>query len=289
MTTSTTTARHPARIQPTPAPTTPPTPPLTPAQAWRVYRALTPAYLADSMRAALAGGGHFWEVFAARRHAEAAANPGLHFPALAVRRVRIAHIERDTGVAGGTVGGLSVVLRATFAAGCRATGAAQSTVRVVMRTADAADPMAATYTTTADVLRFRADLARWRDVVAMWLDSETEPPANVTWSDAPAPTGKRGAARLTQQMIDDAQPVTHGERTLCDGNGLYLRIQSGGAKSWIFRYYRNHKAQTLGMGRVHDMALAQARAVVKIYRACVRAGGDPAAIYKARTPATITQ
>jgi len=46
---------------------------------------------------------------------------------------------------------------------------------------------------------------------------------------------------------------------LADGGGLYLRIGSTGAKSWIFRYRRDGRLRDMGLGPLHTVSLAEAR------------------------------
>src|SRR4051812_12229609 len=46
---------------------------------------------------------------------------------------------------------------------------------------------------------------------------------------------------------------------LADGGGLYLRIGTTGAKSWIFRYRRDGRLHDMGLGPLHTVSLAEAR------------------------------
>jgi Arm DNA-binding domain len=45
-----------------------------------------------------------------------------------------------------------------------------------------------------------------------------------------------------------------------DGLGLYLRVTSSGTKSWMFRFMRAGQARKMGLGPVHTVSLAEARA-----------------------------
>ena len=44
-----------------------------------------------------------------------------------------------------------------------------------------------------------------------------------------------------------------------DGNGLYLQVAKGGAKSWIFRFKRDGRSHDHGLGPLHAISLAEAR------------------------------
>jgi len=44
-----------------------------------------------------------------------------------------------------------------------------------------------------------------------------------------------------------------------DGAGLWLRVLSGGAKSWIFRFMMNGRAREMGLGSANEVTLADAR------------------------------
>ncbi|MGP8433727.1 tyrosine-type recombinase/integrase [Paraburkholderia fungorum] len=46
-----------------------------------------------------------------------------------------------------------------------------------------------------------------------------------------------------------------------DGGNLYLQITSAGVKSWLFRYMRKGKPRGMGLGPVHTIGLAEARAL----------------------------
>jgi integrase len=44
-----------------------------------------------------------------------------------------------------------------------------------------------------------------------------------------------------------------------DGGGLYLQVNAGGAKSWIFRFMLDGRSREMGLGPVHTIPLADAR------------------------------
>lgn len=60
-----------------------------------------------------------------------------------------------------------------------------------------------------------------------------------------------------------------------DGGGLYLQITTAGVKSWLFRYMRNGKARGMGLGPVHTIGLADARARALGCRRLLLDGIDP--------------
>lgn len=60
-----------------------------------------------------------------------------------------------------------------------------------------------------------------------------------------------------------------------DGNGLYLRVQASGAKSWIFRFQLNGKRREMGIGTLDHKPPVEARGEVSRLAALVRAGIDP--------------
>ena len=45
-----------------------------------------------------------------------------------------------------------------------------------------------------------------------------------------------------------------------DGAGLYLQVSSSGSKSWIFKFTLNGRPREMGLGPVHTIGLAEARA-----------------------------
>jgi integrase len=64
-----------------------------------------------------------------------------------------------------------------------------------------------------------------------------------------------------------------------DGDGLYLRIQKAGGKSWVFVWKRFGTRREIGLGRYGSgtghVSLAGARAKADEARAIIGAGGDP--------------
>ena len=62
---------------------------------------------------------------------------------------------------------------------------------------------------------------------------------------------------------------------LVDGNGLMLRIQKSGAKSWVQRIIVHGKRRDIGLGAADLVSLADARETAARNRAIARNGGDP--------------
>lgn len=60
-----------------------------------------------------------------------------------------------------------------------------------------------------------------------------------------------------------------------DGDGLYLNVDPGGAKSWIFRYQRNGRATHMGLGALRILPLADARIKALALRRTLLDGCDP--------------
>ena len=60
-----------------------------------------------------------------------------------------------------------------------------------------------------------------------------------------------------------------------DGGGLYLQITAAGVKSWLLRYMRNGRARGMGLGPLHTISLAEARAKALASRQQLLEGIDP--------------
>lgn len=60
-----------------------------------------------------------------------------------------------------------------------------------------------------------------------------------------------------------------------DGDGLYLRVDPGGAKRWVFIFQWLGKRTEMGLGRVAEVGLAEARDLVTAARRQVRDGINP--------------
>ncbi|AWH25718.1 site-specific integrase [Stenotrophomonas sp. YAU14D1_LEIMI4_1] len=92
--------------------------------------------------------------------------------------------------------------------------------------------------------------------------------------------------RLTARRVATiTEPGYH-----ADGGGLYLQVTASGAKSWVFRYRFEGRRPEMGLGPLHVIGLADARAAADAARKMVQAGHDPlagrraAAVAAASTP-----
>ena len=75
---------------------------------------------------------------------------------------------------------------------------------------------------------------------------------------------------LKAKQIEHAAEGMH-----ADGQGLYLRVQAGGSKGWIYRYQLNGKRREMGIGTLTDRPAPEARAAAALLRAQLRTGVDP--------------
>jgi integrase len=75
---------------------------------------------------------------------------------------------------------------------------------------------------------------------------------------------------LTALKVRHAKPGRH-----ADAHGLYLHVRDSGARSWVLRIQHHGRRRDLGLGPVHEVSLAEARALAADLRRKVRAGLDP--------------
>jgi integrase len=80
----------------------------------------------------------------------------------------------------------------------------------------------------------------------------------------------RALHRLSAIKVAKAKPGMHN-----DGYGLYLRVASGGSKSWIYRYAVDGKVSDMGLGSALVVTLAQARKIAQECRELRQQGLDP--------------
>lgn len=81
---------------------------------------------------------------------------------------------------------------------------------------------------------------------------------------------------LNDQKVRNAKPAGKPYK-LADEKGLYLLVQSTGAKLWRFNYRHEGKQKTLALGGYPDTALATARKELAKAREGLAAGIDPSA------------
>ena len=63
----------------------------------------------------------------------------------------------------------------------------------------------------------------------------------------------------------------------CDGGGLWLRVASPTARSWVFRYMLNRSSHEMGIGKYPEITLAEARQRAAEARRLKAHGKDPLA------------
>ena len=80
------------------------------------------------------------------------------------------------------------------------------------------------------------------------------------------------AVALSTLEIKNANSGMH-----ADGQGLYLYVKEGGAKSWIFRYQMNKRRREMGLGSLSNLTLVGARAEAARLKALTARGIDPLA------------
>jgi integrase len=72
-----------------------------------------------------------------------------------------------------------------------------------------------------------------------------------------------------------------------DGGNLILRIKPGGRASWVFRFSRNGKQTSLGLGSLKDVSLGDARELAAEHRRTLALDGDPLREKRARRAANV--
>jgi integrase len=86
----------------------------------------------------------------------------------------------------------------------------------------------------------------------------------------------KGIERLSPRVVAAAKcPPGKSKKFLSDGGGLYLRVGSNGSRSWIFRYMIAGKSHDMGLGPLHTVGLAEARAAARAQRSLRHTGQDP--------------
>ena len=86
------------------------------------------------------------------------------------------------------------------------------------------------------------------------------------------PRGRHPDKRLTAGFVRAAGPGRY-----CDGQGLYLYVQTSGARSWVQRLVIQGRRRDIGLGSAQLVRLAEAREKALVNRRTARAGGDPLA------------
>lgn len=92
----------------------------------------------------------------------------------------------------------------------------------------------------------------------------------------------RGNEKLKALFLDrlSQAPGLYG-----DGKGLYLRVSTATARSWVYRYMIEGRAREMGFGPYPAISLAQARALAGQARTLKALGQDPLAVREAEIAA----
>lgn len=87
-----------------------------------------------------------------------------------------------------------------------------------------------------------------------------------------------------EQLLKQGRKGRHG-----DGGGLYLSIDAGGRRRWVFLFRDrvSGKLREMGLGSAFDVTLAQAREKAQAARNMVKSGEDPIKAAIATAPAAI--
>jgi integrase len=76
--------------------------------------------------------------------------------------------------------------------------------------------------------------------------------------------------KLTAKQVENAGPGMH-----ADGEGLYLQVGTGGARSWVYRFMLSGKERYLGLGSAAGVPLKRARELASDARRLRSEGVDP--------------
>lgn len=82
--------------------------------------------------------------------------------------------------------------------------------------------------------------------------------------------------RLTTRGLSMKPPGMHS-----DGQGLYLRVDQAGGRSWVFIFFENSRRREMGLGSLATTSLVMARERARIARGHVQNGQDPVALRRA--------
>ncbi len=81
----------------------------------------------------------------------------------------------------------------------------------------------------------------------------------------------RRVGRLTARYVETVKkPGLHG-----DGGNLFLKVDDGGSKSWMFRHQVRGKVRKYGLGPTHTVSLSDARRRAETIRRQLLDGIDP--------------
>jgi integrase len=95
---------------------------------------------------------------------------------------------------------------------------------------------------------------------------------NGTTPSRQKPRGRHPDRRLTVPNVRRLGPGRY-----ADGNGLYLEVESSGARRWLLRAVVHGRRRDIGLGSAILVPLAEARELAARLRRVARSGGDPIA------------
>jgi integrase len=93
-------------------------------------------------------------------------------------------------------------------------------------------------------------------------------------------TGRRVGLLTAREVTTIKKPGLHG-----DGGNLFLKVDLGGSKSWVFRHQLAGKVRSYGLGPVHAISLSDARDQAEEVRKQLALGIDPKQARRARLEA----
>lgn len=86
--------------------------------------------------------------------------------------------------------------------------------------------------------------------------------------------------RTTHKLSNAAIAGINRVGRYADGGGLYLQVSRYGTKAWIFRYMRNLKTRSMGLGSLSSVSIDAARERARASRALLAYGVDPLSLSK---------
>jgi integrase len=84
--------------------------------------------------------------------------------------------------------------------------------------------------------------------------------------------GRRVGRLSARRVATIRKPGLHG-----DGGNLFLKVDDGGSKSWMFRHQVNGRVSKYGLGPIHTVSLVEARERAQAIRKQILDGVDPRA------------
>ena len=99
-------------------------------------------------------------------------------------------------------------------------------------------------------------------------------PKDSTTGAGRAAGNPRSSGRRSKLTALEVKAITEPGRH-ADGNGLFLNVTPGGAKSWVLRYTVAGRRRSVGLGSYPEVGLADARELVREYKDAAQARRDP--------------